>query len=152
MNRRQNAILEIINEVEIERQEELVAILIERGFDATQATISRDIKQLGLVKMHGEKKKIKYTQVKYATDGISAKFGNLFKESVLSIQTAGNIVVIKTVTGSANSAAAFLDKQDFETILGSIAGDDCIIAVPHDFKFDFFITADTLLDQNLVDR
>ncbi len=129
MNRRQNAILEIINEVEIERQEELVAILIERGFDATQATISRDIKQLGLVKMHGEKKKFKYTQVKYATDGISAKFGNLFKESVLSIQTAGNIVVIKTVTGSANSAAAFLDKQDFETILGSIAGDDCIIAV-----------------------
>ena len=129
MNRRQNAILEIINEVEIERQEELVAILIERGFDATQATISRDIKQLGLVKMHGEKKKFKYTQVKYATDGISAKFGNLFKESVLSIQTAGNIVVIKTVTGSANSAAAFLDKQDVETILGSIAGDDCIIAV-----------------------
>ena len=67
MNRRQNAILEIINEVEIERQEELVAILIERGFDATQATISRDIKQLGLVKMHGEKKKFKYLIVKQKT-------------------------------------------------------------------------------------
>ncbi len=129
MNRRQNAILEIITDNEIEKQEELVDKLIEQGFDVTQATVSRDIKQLGLVKMHGEKKKFKYTQVKYTTDGISAKFGNLFKESVLSIQTAQNIVVIKTVTGAANSAAAFLDKQNFETLLGSIAGDDCIIAV-----------------------
>ena len=79
--------------------------------------------------MPGEKKKYKYTQVRYTTDGISSKFGSLFKESVLSIQTAGNIVVIKTVTGSANSAAAFFDKQEFDSILGSIAGDDCIIAV-----------------------
>lgn len=129
MNQRQNAILELISNYEIERQEELVEKLNEMGFNATQATVSRDIKQLRLVKMHGEKKKYKYTQVKYSTDGISSKFGNLFKESVLSIQTAGNIVVIKTVSGAANSAAAFFDKQEFESILGSIAGDDCIIAV-----------------------
>lgn len=129
MNKRQNAILEIINTYEVEKQEELVEYLIQQGFEATQATVSRDIKQLRLVKMHGEKKKYKYTQVKYSTDGISSKFGSLFKESVLSIQTAGNIVVIKTVTGSANSAAAFFDKQEFDCILGSIAGDDCIIAV-----------------------
>ncbi|MCR4874626.1 MAG: arginine repressor [Clostridia bacterium] len=129
MNRRQNAIIEIITKYEIEKQEELVDKLVELGFTATQATVSRDIKQLGLVKMHGTKKKFRYTQVKYTTDGISVKFGNLFKESVLSIQTAGNMIVIRTVTGGANSAAAFLDKQEFEQILGTIAGDDCIFAV-----------------------
>ena len=129
MNKRQSAILDIINKYEVEKQEELVDYLIQEGYNATQATVSRDIKQLRLVKMPGEKKKYKYTQVRYTTDGISSKFGSLFKESVLSIQTAGNIVVIKTVTGSANSAAAFFDKQEFDTILGSIAGDDCIIAV-----------------------
>lgn len=129
MNRRQNAIIEIITKYEIEKQEELVDKLNELGYTSTQATVSRDIKQLGLVKMHGTKKKFKYTQVKYTTDGISVKFGNLFKESVLSIQTAGNMIVIRTVTGGANSAAAFLDKQEFEDILGTIAGDDCIFAV-----------------------
>ena len=129
MNRRQNAIIEIITNYEIEKQEELVDKLNELGYPSTQATVSRDIKQLGLVKMHGAKKKFKYTQVKYTTDGISVKFGNLFKESVLSIQTAGNMIVIRTVTGGANSAAAFLDKQEFEQILGTIAGDDCIFAV-----------------------
>jgi len=129
MNRRQNAIIELITKYEIEKQEELVNKLNEMGFPSTQATVSRDIKQLGLVKMHGTKKKFKYTQVKYTTDGISVKFGNLFKESVLSIQTAGNMIVIRTVTGGANSAAAFLDKQEFEEILGTIAGDDCIFAV-----------------------
>ena len=129
MNRRQNAIIEIITNYEIEKQEELVDKLNESGYPSTQATVSRDIKQLGLVKMHGTKKKFKYTQVKYTTDGISVKFGNLFKESVLSIQTAGNMIVIRTVTGGANSAAAFLDKQEFEEILGTIAGDDCIFAV-----------------------
>ena len=129
MNRRQNAIIELITKYEIEKQEDLVNKLNEMGFPSTQATVSRDIKQLGLVKMHGTKKKFKYTQVKYTTDGISVKFGNLFKESVLSIQTAGNMIVIRTVTGGANSAAAFLDKQEFEEILGTIAGDDCIFAV-----------------------
>ena len=129
MNRRQNAIIEIITNYEIEKQEELVDKLNELGYPSTQATVSRDIKQLGLVKMHGTKKKFKYTQVKYTTDGISVKFGNLFKESVLSIQTAGNMIVIRTVAGGANSAAAFLDKQEFEQILGTIAGDDCIFAV-----------------------
>lgn len=131
MNARQNKILEIIKDNEIERQEELVSKLIELGFDVTQATVSRDIKQLGLVKTKGNKKKYKYTQVKYTTDGVYEKFGNLFKESVLSIQPAGNLIIIKTISGGANSACSFIDKQEFDTVLGSIAGDDTIFVATH---------------------
>lgn len=129
MNSRQTAIIDIINKYEIERQEELVDKLIDAGFVVTQATVSRDIKQLGLVKTRGERKKFKYTQVKYTASGVYEKFGNLFKESVLSIQAASNIIVIKTVPGAANSAASFVDKQEFESLLGTIAGDDTIFMV-----------------------
>ncbi|MBD5086065.1 MAG: arginine repressor [Clostridiales bacterium] len=126
---RQQALLDIVTLYEIDKQEDLVSILHERGFDVTQATISRDIKQLGLVKVAGSTKKYRYTQVHFKEKGLKNKYDNIFKECVLSLQSAGNIIVIKTVSGAANSAGAYLDNLMIPTILGTIAGDDTIICV-----------------------
>ena len=126
---RQQAILDIISMHELDTQDDLVSILQQRGFVVTQATVSRDIKQLGLVKIAGKSKKYRYVQVNYKENGYNAKYDNIFKESVLSMQCAGNIIVIKTVTGAANSACAFIDNMVISDMLGSIAGDDTIFCV-----------------------
>ncbi|MCX4362537.1 MAG: arginine repressor [Clostridia bacterium] len=126
---RQQAILDIITEYELDTQDELAAMLQKRGYNVTQATVSRDIKQLGLVKVAGKSKKYRYTQVSYKEHGLHAKYDSLFKESVLSMQNAGNIIVIKTVSGAANSAGAFIDRMNLPQLLGSIAGDDTIFCV-----------------------
>lgn len=126
---RQQAILDIISQNELDTQEELAAMLQQRGYNVTQATVSRDIKQLGLVKIAGKSKKYRYTQVSYKEHGLHAKYDNIFKESVLSMQNAGNIIVIKTVSGAANSAGAFIDRMNLPQLLGSIAGDDTIFCV-----------------------
>ncbi|MCI8944136.1 MAG: arginine repressor [Clostridia bacterium] len=126
---RQQAILELIAENELDTQEELAAMLHKCGYNVTQATVSRDIKQLGLVKIAGKEKKYRYTQVSYKERGLHAKYDSIFKESVLNIRNAGNLIVIKTVTGAANSACAHIDRLNIEQILGSIAGDDTIFCV-----------------------
>ena len=126
---RQQVLLDIVTLYEIDKQEDLVNILHEYGFDVTQATISRDIKKLGLVKVAGSTKKYRYTQVHFREKGLKNKYDNIFKECVLSLQSAGNIIVIKTVSGAANSAGAYLDNLMIPTILGTIAGDDTIICV-----------------------
>lgn len=126
---RQQAILDIIAENELDTQEELAAMLQRCGYNVTQATVSRDIKQLGLVKVAGKSKKYRYTQVSYKEHGLHVKYDNIFKESVLSMLNAGNIIVIKTVTGAANSACAYIDRMNLPQLLGSIAGDDTIFCV-----------------------
>ncbi|MDE6189651.1 MAG: arginine repressor [Clostridia bacterium] len=126
---RQKALLEIINTYELDTQEDLVYILREHGFSATQATVSRDIKQLGLVKIAGSSKKYRYTQVHDKQRNGSNKYGSIYKEIVLSVQSSGNMIVIKTVSGAANSAAAYLDNLALPTILGTIAGDDTVFCV-----------------------
>ena len=126
---RQQAILDIIAQNELDTQEELASMLQQRGYNVTQATVSRDIKQLGLVKVAGQSKKYRYTHVSYNENGLHAKYDNIFKESVLSMQNAGNIIVIKTVSGAANSAGAFIDRMNLTQILGTIAGDDTIFCV-----------------------
>ena len=126
---RQQAILDIITQNELDTQEELASMLQQRGYNVTQATVSRDIKQLGLVKIAGKSKKYRYTQVSYKEHGLHAKYDNIFKESVLSMQNAGNMIVIKTVSGAANSAGAFIDRMNLPQLLGSIAGDDTIFCV-----------------------
>lgn len=127
--KRQQIILGIIEKNEVETQEELVGLLREGGFNATQATVSRDIKELGLVKVAGTAKKYKYVKADGASHKISAKFGNIFKECVLSIKYADNIIVIKTVVGGANSACAFIDRLNLPQVLGTLAGDDTIFTV-----------------------
>ena len=118
---RQQAILDIIAQNELDTQEELATMLQQCGYNVTQATVSRDIKQLGLVKVAGKSKKYRYTQVSYKEHGLHA--------SVLSMQNAGNLIVIKTVSGAANSAGAYVDRMNLPQLLGSIAGDDTIFCV-----------------------
>lgn len=125
---RQLKIIDIVNSNNIETQQELTDLLTEAGFESTQATISRDIKELGIVKIMTPNRKFRYVYG-HAERAVTNKFGNLFRESVLSIKSAQNIICIKTMTGSANTAAAFIDTLSLEEIIGSIAGDDTVMLV-----------------------
>ncbi len=136
-SQRQSKILELINKYEIETQEELTQYLAKEGFNATQATVSRDIKELRLVKVSGTKQSGKQTKYKYATNSVNAeidarlgsKFRNILSEAVIKISCAGYIVVLKTYAGMAQAAAAAIDALDVPTLVGSVAGDDTIIIV-----------------------
>lgn len=126
---RQGKILEIINNNEIDTQEELVMLLKKSGYEVTQATVSRDIKELGLTKVQGESGRYRYVQVDSKEHKISGKIVNMFREAVISVLTAGNLIVIKTFVGSANSAALLIDKLGMSEILGCIAGDDTLLVI-----------------------
>lgn len=126
---RQTKILEIISKKDIETQEELVAELKKANFNVTQATVSRDIKELGLIKVLGESRKYKYALEKTGNSNISVKLTNLFRESVISIDSANNLIVVKTLSGSANAAAVMVDKSGYDGVLGCIAGDDTFLIV-----------------------
>ena len=128
-NSRHIKILEIITENIIETQDDLIEKLRESGFAVTQATISRDIKQLGLVKTATKSGGYQYTASKNEVSGNETKFKNIMKETVLSAQNAENIVVVKTYSGMANAAAAAMDALAGDEIVGSIAGDDTIFVV-----------------------
>ncbi len=124
--RRQAKILELISANEIETQEELQAMLLESGFDVTQATISRDIKELRLVKDLSSKGKYYYSTGKRNTENINRRAGGIFNESIIKIDYAMNIVVIKCFAGMANAVCAAIDTMSIDNVLGSIAGDDTI--------------------------
>ena len=122
-NARQGKILELIEEKDIETQEELVKELQNSGFEVTQATVSRDIKELGLIKISADGKRQKYT--KERTDNtVMSKFTDMFRHSVVTIDYALNIVVIKTLSGSANVAGTMVDRLKNSSVLGCVAGDD----------------------------
>lgn len=127
-NARQIKLLELIAENEIETQEELVGELQKSGFDVTQATVSRDIKELGLVKISTDGKKQRYTKERNDSN-IASKFTDMFRHSVISIDYAANIVVIKTLVGSGNVAGAMIDRLKNKHVLGCVAGDDTVFAV-----------------------
>ena len=122
-------ILELIAEFEIDTQEELLGKLNENGFKVTQATVSRDIRELRLVKVQAE------TGYKYSLGpgkesvDMSFKFHSVFSESVLSIDCAENLVVIKCYVGMANAACAALDSVQWSGVVGTIAGDDTILCI-----------------------
>ena len=125
--KRHDKILEIIEKNEIETQGELAQMLRSIGFNVTQATVSRDIKELGLVKTATASGKQKYE----AADTLSEeqdRFIRVLRDSVLMIDQAQNILVIKTGSGMAMAAAAALDHLDFPEVVGCIAGDDTIMA------------------------
>lgn len=127
---RQKMIVELINEFEIETQEELSRLLLERGYVTTQATISRDIKDLNIKKVPE-----KNGRAKYAIPAMSGKTGpdsgylTAIKGTVLSVEAAENIIVVKTAAGMAMAAAAAIDSMNIEHVLGCIAGDDTIMCV-----------------------
>ena len=124
--KRQNKILEIISEQPIETQGELVKILNDLDFKVTQATISRDIKELGLVKEQSEPGKYRYAVNKKQVSKDIEVLIRIFADTVISVIPAENLVIIKTLSGSANAAAEVIDSFQYEEILGCIAGDNTI--------------------------
>lgn len=129
---RQLKLIEIINKNEIETQEALAEALRNEGYLVTQATVSRDIKDLGLIKVMTPNKTYKYAQSASTEQKSSGKMLNLFRECVISIDYAGHLIVIKTVSGGANSAATLVDKLNFPEVMGCVAGDDTILVVIKD--------------------
>ncbi len=128
-NARQTAILSIIEQNDIETQEELAGKLREMGIVVTQATVSRDIKELRLLKVLSGTGGYKYATADKAEHGLSERFVRMFKDSVLSINYACNIVVIKTLSGSANVAAEAIDSMHLPEILGTMAGDNTVLVI-----------------------
>lgn len=124
---RQAKILELIVKNEIGTQEELTAKLEEAGFNATQATISRDIREMKLTKIADSAGKLRYVAYRSTDDDMNEKYIRIFLDGFVSMDNAGNILVVKTVSGMAMAVAAALDHMDFPEIVGSIAGDDTIM-------------------------
>ena len=126
---RQALILEIIEAKDVETQEELAEELKRHGVNVTQATVSRDIKELRLVKVLSDKGGYKYATAVRAEKGMNDRFIRIFAESVLSIVGAQNLIVIKTLSASANAAAEAVDSLKWPEIVGSIAGDNTILII-----------------------
>ncbi len=126
---RHSAILNIIENYEVETQEELAELLRDAGINVTQATVSRDIKELRLIKVLSENGKYKYASIKSGEPNISNRVVNVFKESVIEIDHAGNIIVVKTLSGAASAASVAIDALDWKDIVGCVAGDDTIFVL-----------------------
>jgi transcriptional regulator of arginine metabolism len=126
-SKRHVKILELIRKYEIETQEELCEKLNREGYSVTQATVSRDIRELKLTKISTDHGKQKYTSLTEKSGDMEDKFIRIFKDGFVSMDMAQNILVIKTVSGMAMALAAALDAMNFHEIVGSIAGDDTIM-------------------------
>ncbi|WP_040196974.1 arginine repressor [Candidatus Soleaferrea massiliensis] len=131
--KRHAKILELISEREIDTQEELLKALKTSGFDVTQATVSRDIKELRLIKTLSYNGNYKYA-ASTNDQGVdmASKFYSIFKESAYSVDYAGNLVVVKCYVGMANAACAALDIMHLPGVVGTLAGDDTILIVMRD--------------------
>lgn len=125
-NLRQSRILQIIKQDSIETQEDLVDALRSFNMDVTQATVSRDIKELGILKVatgHGGQK---YVPMSQSGEGASGRLMTIFVEAIIYIEATNSFVVLKTLPGMAQAAAAALDSMHLEQMIGCIAGDDTI--------------------------
>ncbi|HNW04719.1 MAG TPA: arginine repressor [Oscillospiraceae bacterium] len=132
--KRHSKILELISEKDITTQEELLSWLKESGFEITQATVSRDIKELRLIKTLSPNGKYRYTAAAgESKSDIGTKYA-VFSQSAKSVDYAGNIIVIKCFTGMANAACAVLDAMNRQGIVGTLAGDDTIFVLMRDEK------------------
>ena len=128
-NARQEAILKLIEQYEIETQEELAARLGDAGVNATQATMSRDIRALALHKVQGSGGRLHYAVRTESQEDLSGRYKRALEDAFVSVDISMNIAVIHTVSGMAMAAAAAIDHLGWEEVLGCIAGDDTIIAV-----------------------
>ena len=124
---RQSKIIEIIQKNEVETQDELSALLEKDGFRVTQATVSRDIRELKLTKIPTASGRQKYPLITDAPENLSKKYERVLREGFLSMDMAQNILVIKTVSGMASAVCAAIDAMKMREIVGSIAGDDTIM-------------------------
>ncbi len=126
---RQKAVLELIENFEIETQEELTEKLIATGLKVSQATVSRDINELNLIKLPGKEKRTKYSVSKPVNSKISQKIIDLFKQVSLSCVAVNNLIVLKTLSGNAGTAGMAIDEMHFPQVLGTIAGDDTLLII-----------------------
>lgn len=126
---RHSKIFEIIENKDIETQDELALELRSCGFQVTQATVSRDIKEMRLIKVLTKEGRYKYASIREKEGAVNDRFLKIFRNSVTSIDFAGNIIVVKTLVGSASAAAVSIDALNLKQIVGSIAGDDTIFLV-----------------------
>ncbi|MBR6211032.1 MAG: arginine repressor [Clostridiales bacterium] len=127
-NARQEMIIKLIKEHDISTQEELTAKVKAAGFEATQATCSRDIKELGIIKITMPDKTTKYAVLDRTGDVAPGRLLAVFANSLISVQSAMNMLVIKTLPGMAAAAASALDSMHLEDVVGTIAGDDTVFA------------------------
>jgi len=126
---RQNKIIELISTNEIDTQEKLAELLKNSGFDVTQATVSRDIKELQLVKSPIASGQYKYTLPEQAARQTTDRYAKIFKDTTQTVTGSGNIVVVKTLSGCANAACEAIDSMEFPHILGTLAGDNTVFIV-----------------------
>lgn len=138
-NARQSKILDIISQHELETQEELVELLKSEKFNVTQATISRDIKELGLIKVLSENKKYKYAIATSSVQTISAKSLSILKECVISVKVAINLNVIKVLKGSAGYVSSLIDQLSISQVLGCTYGDDTVLVVSEDVEGAYLV-------------
>ena len=129
--RRHAKILELIREQDIDTQEELLKNLRDCGFDVTQATVSRDIRDLNLIKQ-SVAGVIKYVLPEEVTTDNTVKLIDIFANSVVSVENAQNLLVVKTLSGTAHAAASAIDAMSNPMVLGTIAGDDTILVIVKD--------------------
>lgn len=126
---RHNLILEIIDSKDIETQEELAEELRNHGVKVTQATVSRDIKELRLLKVLSEHGGYKYATVERAEKGMNDRYIRILTESIINIECVDNLMVIKTLTASANAACEAIDSMKLSEVLGTIAGDNTLLII-----------------------
>ncbi|NMP37027.1 MAG: arginine repressor [Clostridiales bacterium] len=145
--RRHQLILRLVEENEITTQEELLTCLREHGFDVTQATVSRDVKELRLVKMLGKNGQYRYAPHRdESSDGVS-KFYSIFSDSVIGMECAQNICVIKCYAGMAQAVCASVDAMSIEGVVGTLAGDDTIFVLckTNEKAEEFKVTVNSVL-------
>ena len=128
-NARHEKILMLIQQKEIETQEELCAELAANNFSVTQATVSRDIKDLHLFKVKGMKKRFRYAAVPEKKGGLSEKMRSLFQACVEEIRPVGNLIVIKTLNGNGSNAGMVIDRLDYLEVVGTVSGDDTVLII-----------------------
>lgn len=126
---RQNKILEIIKTNEVETQDQLLSLLRDAGYSVTQATVSRDIRELQLIKGQTKDGRYKYISGNYDNRPISDRFIKIFRETTLSYAVAQNLIVVKTLSGCSGAAGEAIDCLSLEHIVGSISGDNTLLVV-----------------------
>ena len=128
---RQSKIIELITKYEIETQDELLERLINSGYNVTQATVSRDIRELKITKVAVNGQKQKYTVLNELEDGLYEKYVQVLRTGLIRVEQAQNIVVVKTVSGMAMAVGAALDALKIDGMVGCIAGDDTVMCAIH---------------------
>ena len=127
--KRQNEIIRLITSGDIETQEELASALRSLGYKVTQATVSRDIRELRLIKVPAKCGGFKYAKPERHEIAVSERLARILADSLVNVDSSGNMIVVKTLSGSANVAAEALDNLGWSEILGTIAGDNTIFIV-----------------------